>query len=174
MKPALIKKDIAGKILILRGEKVILSNDLAELYGVPVKRLNEQVKRNIERFPDDFMFQIDNKELTILRSHFATSSWGGSRYLPYAFTEHGALMAANVLNSEKAIKMSIALIRAFVRMREIIAQNKEFADKLDKLEKRLDKNDENVEVIFTAIRQLMASPESPTKKKIGFTNRLKC
>ncbi|OGV51001.1 MAG: DNA-binding protein [Lentisphaerae bacterium GWF2_44_16] len=173
MKTSLTETDIARKILILKGEKVILDRDLAELYGVPVKRLNEQVKRNTERFPGDFMFQLNNKELAILRSQNETSSWGGSRYLPYAFTEHGALMAATILNSEKAIQMSVFIIRTFVKMREMIVENKNFAEKLDRLEKRMDKNDENVEVMFTAIRQLMASPETPSKKKIGFTNKLK-
>jgi len=164
--------EVISKILTVRGQKIIQASDLALLYGVTAKRLNEQVKRNKERFPDDFAFQISTEELRNLRSQFATSSWGGSRYLPYAFTEHGALMAATVLNSPKAVEMSVTIIRTFVRMRKMLSGNRDFAEKLIKLESRMDKTDKNVEVIFTTIRRLMAPP-APQKKKIGFTSKLK-
>ena len=171
MKHELINAEILSRILKIRGQKVILDKDLAELYEVPVKRLNEQMKRNIERFPEDFMFQLNNQEFATLRSQFATTNRGGSRYRPYVFTEHGALMAASVLNSEKAVKMSIAVIRVFVKMREILAENKDFSGKLNKLETRMDKTDKNVEVIFTTLRQLREPLEAPQKKKIGFVGK---
>src|ERR1700736_328073 len=119
-----VVRPVESRILILRGHKVILDSDLAELYGVPVKRLNEQVKRNVERFPADFMFQLSAREHDHLRSQFATSKQarGGRRYPPYAFTEHGAIMAATVLNSKRAVEMSVFVVRAFVRLRELLAR----------------------------------------------------
>ena len=151
--------------------------DLAALYGVSTKRLNEQVRRNRDRFPDDFMFQLTAAELNVLkdevgasnlRSRFATSrSHGGRRYLPYAFTEHGAIMAANVLNSDRAVQASVQVVRAFVRLRQILASNSELARKLDELEKKYDRQ---FRVIFDAIRQLM-TPPAPKKKEIGFRAR---
>src|SRR5919197_752094 len=124
---------VESRILVLRQQKVILDSDLAELYGVPVKRLNEQVKRNQERFPPDFMFRLNPEESESLRSQNATSKTGrgGRRYAPYAFTEHGAIMAATVLNSERAVEMSVYVVRAFVQLRELIASNKELAQRLD-------------------------------------------
>src|SRR6266404_5281020 len=117
---------VESRILVLRHQKVILDTDLAELYGVPVKRLNEQIKRNQERFPSDFMFQLNPEEQASLRSQSATSNQGrgGRRYAPYAFTEHGAIMAATVLNSERAVEMSVFVVRAFVRLREMLAANR--------------------------------------------------
>ena len=126
--------DITGAILILRGRRVILDRDLAAIYGVTTGRLNEQVRRNRERFPEDFMFQLTASELENLRSQFAISSWGGRRYRPFAFTEHGAIQAANVLNSPRAITMGLYVVRAFVQLREIFASNKDLARKLVALE----------------------------------------
>src|SRR5216684_7003979 len=139
-------KPVESKILILRGHKVILDSDLAELYGVPAKRLNEQVKRNAERFPADFMFQLSPKEHDFLRSQIATSKKGrgGRRYPPYAFTEHGAIMAATVLNSERAVQMSVFVVRAFVRLREMLATNRRLVAKLTELERRLENHDADI------------------------------
>ena len=160
---------VESRILILRHQKVILDTDLAELYGVPVKRLNEQVKRNRERFPADFMFQLSPKEAEDLRSQSATSkpARGGRRYLPYAFTEHGAIMAATVLNSERAVEMSVFVVRAFVRLREMLSTNRELAAKLAELEGRLDTQDASIQNLFEAIKELMI-PEEPSRRKIGF------
>jgi hypothetical protein len=156
-------------ILLIRGHKVMLDSDLAELYGVTTKRLNEQVRRNLSRFPEDFMFQLTESETHFLRSQFATSKGGGRggrRYLPYAFTEQGVAMLSSVLNSERAIKVNIEIMRAFVRLRQILASNKELAKRLDALEK---KYDAQFKIVFDAIRQLMAPPEpEPPKKRIGF------
>lgn len=130
---------IAQSILILRGHRVLLDSELAALYGVTTKRFNEQVKRNLARFPADFMFQLTVEELAGLRSHFATSkpSRGGRRYAPYAFTEHGAIMAAMILNSPRAVEMSAYVVRAFVQLRELLTSNKELAKRLDDLEARI-------------------------------------
>lgn len=160
---------VESRILILRHNKVILDTDLAELYGVPVKRLNQQIKRNRERFPSDFMFQLTAKEHEVLRSQFATSKAGrgGRRYPPFAFTEHGAIMAATVLNSQRAIKMSVFVVRAFVRLRELLATNRQLAAKIDELENRLDTHDSKIQELIEAIRELMVPPEAP-RRKIGF------
>ena len=124
------------KILLIRGQKVMLDADLAELYGVETRRLNEQVSRNSERFPVDFMFQLTPQEFSNLKSQFATSSWGGRRKLPYVFTEHGAIMAASVLNSQRAIEISVHVVRAFVHLRDLVSSNKELSAKLDQLERK--------------------------------------
>lgn len=160
---------VESRILILRHQRVILDADIARLYGVPVKRLNEQVKRNRERFPSDFMFQLTEKEHDALRSQFATSkkSRGGRRYLPHAFTEHGAIMAATVLSSERAIHMSVFVVRAFVRLREMLATNRRLAGKIDELENRLDSHDSVIVDLIEAIKELMA-PEEPSRVRIGF------
>jgi hypothetical protein len=155
---------IERKILFIRGHKVMLDSDLAEMYGVPTRRLNEQVRRNRSRFPDDFMFQLTSEERENLRSQFATSSHGGRRYLPYVFTEQGVAMLSSVLNSERAVQVNIAIMRAFVKLREMIASNKGLARKLDMLEK---KYDSQFKVVFDAIRELMQPPETK-KRKIGF------
>jgi len=152
-------------ILRIRGQGVILDSDLAALYGVSVKRLNEQVRRNKERFPGPFMFQLSETEWTILRSQIATSnSRGGRRYMPYAFTEHGAIMAATVLNSPKAIQMSIAVVTAFVKLRRMALSVEALARKVAALE---NKYDDSFKLVFQAIRELMAPPERP-RRKIGF------
>ncbi|HZQ69123.1 MAG TPA: ORF6N domain-containing protein [Terriglobales bacterium] len=134
-----------------------------------MKRLNEQVKRNRERFPSDFMFQLSRREHEVLRSHFATSKEGrgGRRYLPFAFTEHGAVMAATVLNSDRAIEMSVLLVRAFVRLRKMLATNRLLAEKIAELEDRMEGHDKTIQDIFSAIRELMAPPKS-SKARIGF------
>jgi len=157
-------------ILILRGHRVILDSDLATLYGVETRRLNEQVRRNEARFPEDFAFQLTPEELDNLMSQSATSSgqWGGRRKLPYAFTEHGALMAASVLSSPKAVEMSILVVRAFVRLRQILATNRQLAAKLNELERRTAAHDKNIVALFQAVRSLMAVPEKP-KRRIGFS-----
>jgi hypothetical protein len=143
----------------------MLSTDLAVLYGVPVRRLNEQVKRNRGRFPDDFMFQLTMDEWRILKSQSATSSWGGARRaLPYAFTEQGVAMPSSVLRSQRAVRVNVEIMRTFVRLRRILAENAGLAQRLDELEK---KYDVQFKVVFDAIRQLMQPPE-PKKKRIGF------
>ncbi len=148
---------VESRILLLRRQKVILDTDLAELYGVSVKRLNQQVNRNRERFPSDFRFQLSAKEHESLRLQFATSNGrrGGRRYPPYAFTEHGAIMAATVLNSERAVQMSVFVVRAFVRLREMLATNWRLAAKFNELESRLETHDTAIQEIIEAIRELM-------------------
>ena len=171
MKAALVPAArIERAILVVRGQKVMVDADLAALYGVPTKRLNEQVKRNSARFPEDFVFRLTPAEVEALnRSQFATGSerHRNPRFPPYAFTEHGAIQAANVLNSARAIEMSVHVVRAFVRLRELIASNKELAAKLDQLEKKLGTHDQAIAGIMQAIRQLMTPPE-PKKRPIGF------
>ncbi len=158
---------IAQKILLIRGHRVMLDSDLAELYEVPTKRLNEQVRRNIKRFPPDFMFQLTPEEFTSLRSQNATLNIGRGqhrKYLPYAFTEQGVAMLSGVLNSERAIDVNVAIMRAFVKLREFAMTHKELSRKLNAMEK---KYDAQFKVVFDAIRQLMTPPE-PKKRKIGF------
>jgi hypothetical protein len=163
-------KHTESKILLIRGIRVILDTDLAELYGVEVKRLNEQVKRNARRFPDDFVMQLSAKETANLRSQIVTSSsgHGGRRYLPNAFTEHGAIMAASVLNSERADEMSIFVVRAFVRMREALAANQQILSKLTELEHRVESHDGNIQELIEAIRELMEPPPA-RNRRIGFS-----
>jgi phage regulator Rha-like protein len=165
----ILAKRIGSKILILRNQKVILDADLAELYGVSVKRLNEQIKRNPRRFPPDFCFTLTRAEHQNLRSQIATSSstHGGRRYLPHAFTEHGAIMAATVLNSKRAIEMSIFVVRAFVQMRQALIANQHVISKLSELEARLETHDEEIQDIVEAIRELMA-PLPANNRRIGF------
>jgi hypothetical protein len=162
-------KPVEPRILILRGARVILDSELAELYGVQVKRLNEQVKRNVERFPHDFMFQLSSAEDTNLRSQFATSSsvHGGRRHLPYAFTEHGAIMAATVLSTKRAIEMSVFVVRAFVRLRDMLATNGKIVGKFAELERRLKGHDAEIQAIIEAINELMA-PAPRKRRQIGF------
>jgi len=162
------EKVIEHKIFMIRGHKVMLDKDLAMLYGVSVKRLNEQVRRNLKRFPDDFMFLLTRQEVINLRSQIATSSWGGRRYVPYAFTEQGVAMLSGILNSNRAIQVNIAIMRAFVKLRQILSMNKELAYKLAELERKVEKHDENIQAIFEAIRKLMAPPPIKPKPQIGF------
>jgi hypothetical protein len=158
---------IIGSILILRSQRVLLDADLATLYGVETRRLNEQVRRNIERFPKDFIFELTAEEFANLKSQFATSSWGGRRKRPLAFTEHGAIMAATVLNSPRAVEMSIYIVRAFVQLRTLLASNKELAQQLAKLERKVSSHDQAIVGILNTIRELM-SPPNPIKRPIGF------
>jgi len=152
-------------ILQIGGKKVMVDADLAELYGVETKVLIQAVKRNEDRFPEDFMFQLTKKQFAILRSQFVTSSqWGGRRYPPYAFTEQGVAMLSSVLRSPRAILVNIEIMRAFVRLRQMLASNAEFARRIDELEK---KYDAQFKVVFDAIKQLMAPPEPP-KRPLGF------
>ncbi len=167
-KPALLDR-ISNSILLLRGYKVLLDVDLAALYGVPTKALLQAVKRNQERFPEDFLLRLTAAEWAALRSHFVTSNdgRGGRRYAPYAFTEQGVAMLSSVLKSSRAIGVNIEIMRTFVRMRELLASNKELAQQLAKLERRLDTHDRAIAGIMTAIRDLMRPPE-PKKRPIGF------
>ncbi len=160
---------VEKSIFLLRGQKIMLSNHLSGLYGVETKVLVQAVKRNINRFPKDFMFQLSKKEFENLKSQFVTSSWGGARRaLPYAFTEQGVAMLSSVLNSKKAIKVNIQIMRAFVKLREILSTHKELAQKLKELELKIDSHDHQIQAIFDVINQLLIPPEKP-KKKIGFT-----
>jgi phage regulator Rha-like protein len=167
-------EQIQQLILLIRGKKVMLDSDLAKLYGVSTKRLNEQVKRNRDRFPEDFMFQLNPAESEGLRSQFATSKKerGGRRYLPFAFTEHGAIMLAAVLSTSRAIEASVFVVRAFVRLREILATHRSLANKLAELERMIETHDEAIRSLVSAIRQLMAPPAAG-QKKIGFQVREK-
>lgn len=160
---------IAQRIFIIRGQKVMLDSHLADLYQVNVKRLNEQVKRNVERFPTDFMFQLTNNEVQNLKSQIATSSFvhGGKRKLPYVFTEHGVAMLSSVLRSPRAVQMNIFIIRAFVKIRELIATNKDLAQKLDEIECKQSEFDGNLAEIYSIVKQLIDEP-SPHKGSIGF------
>ena len=154
----------------IRGHKVMLDSDLAALYGVPTKRLNEQVQRNLTRFPDDFMFRLTSDEAESLRSQIATLKSGRGqhrKYLPYAFTEHGAFMAASVLNSARAVEVSVFVVRAFVKLRQLVLAHKDLAGKLDQLERKVGSHDEAIKQLVAAIRQLMAPPDPP-KKEMGF------
>lgn len=166
---------VESRILTIRGQKVILDSDLAQLYTVTTKRLNEQVKRNIDRFPDDFMFQLTDDETEFLRSQFATSNKGrgGRRYNPYAFTEHGAIMAASVLNSKRAVAASIFVVRAFVKLRQMLAPYKEIMKKLQQLETKLQSHDKQIIEVVKAIRLLMLPPETKPKQPFGFHSRKK-
>jgi len=146
----------------------MIDSDLAALYGVPVKRLNEQVSRNARRFPQDFVFHLDNQEVANLRSQIATSSWGGKRKPPLVFTEHGAVMAATVLNSTRAIEVSVYVVRAFVQMREALAANREIGKRLDELESKVGTHDRSIGHILDALRQLTQPPEAPKRRRIGF------
>ena len=167
-KSLVVVENIEAKILTIRDQRVMLDADLAKLYGVETRRLNEQVRRNIGRFPEDFMFQLTNEEFVDLKSQFATSSWGGRRKLPYAFTEHGAIMAASVLNSPRAVETSVHVVRAFIRLREMISGHKELAQKLNRLERKVGAHDKAIAEIINAIRELMTPPEPPKKRSIGF------
>ncbi|MFC1883324.1 ORF6N domain-containing protein [Thermodesulfobacteriota bacterium] len=171
LKDIVPEKNILKIIIILRGEKVIMDSDLATLYGVETKRLNEQVRRNIHKFPEDFMFQLTKEEFENLKSQIATSSsgWGGRRKPPLVFTEHGALQAANVLNSAQANKMSVFIVRTFVRIRKMALTNDKLARKVDQLEKRVIDHDEILIDLVREIRKLIETHEPKGKKpKIGF------
>jgi hypothetical protein len=161
---------IERAIYPLRGRRVMLDSDLAEIYGVTTARLNEQLRRNRRRFPEDFAFQLTHEEFRCLMSQIATSKKGrgGRRKLPWVFTEHGALMLASVLNSDIAVQASIRVVRAFVRLRQMVAANAQLATKLQELERRLDSHDEAIVDLFTALKRLLEPPEPPKRREIGF------
>jgi len=159
---------IEEMIFLIRGQRIMLDFDLAEIYGVQLKRLNEQVRRNVERFPNDFAFKLTSQEFINIRSQFATASRRNIRYSPWVFTEHGALMLASVLNSPIAIEASVRVVRAFVGMREQLAAHKDLAQKLNELENRVSGHDESIQNLFEAIRQLVELPLPENRKQIGF------
>jgi len=169
-----VRLEVLESIRLVRGQRVILDSTLAELYGVTTRRLNEQVRRNRQRFPTDFLFELDAAELANLKSHFATSRWGGRRKTPLAFTEHGAIMVASILNSPRAVQMSVYVVRAFVRFREALASNASLTRKLHALERSL--MDTNAQTqrqfreVYEAIRLLQADT-STRRRPIGFTRR---
>jgi hypothetical protein len=163
---------IMSKIYLIRDQKVMLDDDLAELYEVETRRLNEQVKRNIERFPDDFMFQLTKKEFENLKSQIATSSWGGRRKLPFAFTEHGVLMLSSVLNSNRAIRVNIQIMRIYSRIRQMLLTHKDILLRQELIEKTLSAHDDKILLIFGYLKQLeqdrQQKQEQQERKRIGF------
>jgi hypothetical protein len=158
---------VISKIYYIRGYKVMLDEDLAKLYEVETKQLKRQVRRNIDRFPDDFMFELTPEEFENLRSQIGTSSWGGVRYMPMAFTEQGVAMLSSVLNSARAIKVNIQIIRIFTRMREILLNYKDLLLKLEQLERKLTGHDDDIQLIFKYLRQLLNPPTEP-RPRVGF------
>lgn len=159
-----------NKIYLLREQKVMLDMDLAELYGVETKQLKRAVRRNSDRFPQDFMFELDKRELEILRSQIGTSSWGGVRYAPMAFTEQGVAMLSSVLNSERAVQVNIHIIRVFTRMRQMLLTNKDVLLKLEKLEQRTIEHEDDIKVIFKYLKELL-NPKTEQLRKIGFKRK---
>jgi len=163
---------IMSKIYLIRDQKVMLDADLAELYEVETRRLNEQVKRNIERFPDDFMFQLTKEEFEHLKSQIATSSWGGRRKLPFAFTEHGVLMLSSVLNSNRAIRVNIQIMRIYTRIRQMMLTHKDILLRQELIEKTLSTHDDKILLIFGYLKQLeqdrQQKQEQQERKRIGF------
>jgi hypothetical protein len=158
---------VISKIFLIRDHKVMLDRDLAELYGVETKRLKEQVKRNIERFPEDFMFELTKEEFENLRSQFATSSWGGIRYAPMAFTKHGALMLSSILNSKRAVAVNIQIMRIYIKMREIMLTHKDLLLKIEQMEKKLTDHDERIQMVFDYLKQFIQDQEKP-RIEVGF------
>lgn len=158
---------ITSRIFTIRGMKVMIDCDLALLYGIETRRLNEQVRRNIDRFPDDFMFQLNGEEFINLKSQFATSRWGGTRKLPFAFTEHGVLMLSSVLNSERAIKVNIQIMRVYIRMRELMISHTDILLKLEELERKISSHDKQILLIFEYLKKLIA-PETKSRKRVGY------
>jgi aromatic ring-opening dioxygenase LigB subunit len=170
-------ESVERAIIVLRGRRVILDSELAALYGVTVSVFNQAVKRNMERFPADFAFQLTREEYESLRSQIVILKAGRGahrKYLPYVFTEHGAVMAASVLNSPKAVEMSVEVVRAFVRLRQILAANRQLAARVDDLERKMNQSNaahsNNIGTLFDAVRSLMTAPEKP-KRQIGFQTR---
>jgi len=158
---------IETRIFLIRGQKTILDSDLAALYRVPTKVFNQAVKRNLKRFPKDFMFRLTAAETKILKSQFVTSSWGGRRTLPCAFTEQGVAMLSSILNSERAVQVNIAIMRAFVKLREVLTTHRDLAEKIEELEKKYRQHDVKIHTVFDAIREMLQPPLSP-KRRIGF------
>ena len=171
MTPTRKVDNVEGAIYLIRGQRVMLDSDLTAIYGVTTKRLNEQLRRNRKRFPQDFAFQLTTEEFRNLRPQFATSKGqGGRRYFPWVFTEHGAIMLASVVNSDIAVQASVRVVRAFVRLREMVAANAQLAAKLEELERRLDSHDEAIVDLFAALKRLL-EPEPKPKREIGFHAR---
>ncbi len=163
------EQKILNKIYAIRGQKIMLDSDLAEMYGVETKRLNEQLKRNLKRFPKDFMFALSAKEFENLKSQNATSSWGGRRTLPNAFTEQGVAMLSSILNSDTAIEVNIRIIRVFTRLREYALTHKEILLQLSRLEKEVKSNSKDIENIFSVLKELIEKDAQPvSRKKIGY------
>ncbi len=158
---------LLNKIYEIRGQKVMLDSDLAELYGVETKRLNEQIRRNLDRFPEDFMFQLNESEFKNLKSQIATSSWGGRRKLPYAFTEHGVLMLSSVLNSQQAIQVNIQIVRIFTRLRNLLSEHTELKLEIADIKTHLQNHDKNIELVFSYLDKLIDKENQP-RKRIGF------
>jgi len=175
--------NVESAIYLIRGQRVMLDSDLAAIYGVTTRRLNEQLRRNRSRFPDDFAFQLTAEEFKNMKSQIATSSLrsqfvtssshGGKRKLPWVFTEHGALMLASVLNSQIAVQASVRVVRAFVRLREMVVANVQLAAKLEQIERRLDSHDEAIVELFAALKRLLESPQPSRSREIGFHVREK-
>jgi hypothetical protein len=163
----ILDEKVINKIYLLRDKKVMLDFDLAELYNVETKQLKRQVKRNMRRFPKDFMFELTKKEFENLRSQIVTSSWGGTRYMPMAFTEQGVSMLSSVLGSDTAIDVNIEIIRIFAKMKEMIATNKDILLQMQKIEKKLTAHDEDIKTIFSVLKKLINTPQEP-RKRIGF------
>jgi len=164
-KALVLQERIENSILLIRGHKIILDKDLATMYGVSTGNLNKAVSRNLDRFPDDFMFSLTSEEFKDLKFHFGTSSWGGTRKPPRAFTEQGVAMLSSVLRSPRAVRVNIEIMRAFVRLRQMLATHVDLARRLDELE---NKYDSQFRMVFEAIRELMAPPPEPASKRIGF------
>ncbi len=160
---------VIDKMYLIRDQKVMLDEDLAELYGIETKRLNEQVARNTDRFPKDFMFRLTEEEFAILKSQNATSSWGGRRSLPYAFTEHGVLMLSSVLNSKQAIQVNIQIMRIYTRIREMLITHKDLLLLVEQVEKKLIKQDQKIETLFAYLNKFIEKEDKP-RKAIGYKN----
>ncbi|NER13828.1 ORF6N domain-containing protein [Leptobacterium flavescens] len=166
------EETVVRRIYHVRNQKVMLDSDLAELYQVATKRLNEQVKRNADRFPSDFMFRLTKEEWTSLKSQYATSSWGGRRSEPYAFTEHGVLMLSGILNSERAIAVNIQIMRIFVRLRKMLVDNKSLKMEIERIKNKISKQNKNIELIFDCLDKLILKTEnSRARPKIGYRKR---
>ncbi|MBS1565391.1 MAG: ORF6N domain-containing protein [Bacteroidetes bacterium] len=161
---------IVDKIYFIRGQKVMLDKDLALLYSVLTKNLNKAVKRNLKRFPGDFMFQLTQEEFENLRFHFGTSSWGGTRTMPYAFTEQGVAMLSSVLSSDTAIEVNIRIIRIFTRLREMLLTHKDILLKLEQLERQVVQNSGDIQIIFKALKELLTQPQEP-RPRVGFRRK---
>ena len=160
---------IIDKIYLIREQKVMLDRDLAELYGVETRVLKQQVKRNLSRFPEDFMFELTEEEFSILRSQIVTSSWGGVRYRPMVFTEHGVLMLSSVLNSKQAISVNIQIMRIFARIRQMLSDTQSIKLEIEEIKKKLQNQDKNIELVFNYLDELITKQEDTTPRKpIGF------
>lgn len=163
------EEQILNKIYLIRGQKVMLDRDLSELYGVQTKVLKQQVRRNLNRFPDDFMFVLTDVEFANLRSQFVTSSWGGPRYAPMAFTEHGVLMLSSVLNSDRAIQVNIQIMRIFTKIRQMLADTSSLRMEIDEIKQKVASQDKNIELVFSYLDELLVNKEEQSeRRRIGF------